>query len=191
MPATGWGQVPVLDPPQPPAGWTPPPPIQPAPVQPDEAPGWEPLPDPGAEEPARVLPGAPGEQGPQGPAGPVGGRLIKRAAAPISGGRVVRLAEDGSYVDVASALSAGDASSIAGIAVQSAATRDEELEIVRFGELEDDGWNFVPFRRVFVGSNGQLTQTIDRQWSFVCILGTAMSPTKLMVDLRPPTFLAP
>lgn len=190
MPATGWGQLPVLDPPPPATGWVPPPAPAPDPPVDDEVPGWGEVPDATPEEPPRIIPGAPGDTGPVGPPGPIGGRLQKLAAGPLSGSRVVAIVEDGEHVDLASAFVAGDAAAIAGLTAQPAAARDDSVEIVRFGEVEDESWVFTPGRRVFVGAGGSLTQTVDRTWAYVCEIGTATATTKLLIDVKPPVFLS-
>lgn len=177
----------------PPTGWT----GAPSGVGPDS--DWTadpPTPTPSPDLPP-ILRGATGAQGPpgpvgaDGPVGPAGGRHLKRSSGPLSGGRAVRTLEDGDHIDVASARAPEVARAIVGVVATSAGASDQEVEVVLRGELEDDGWTFVPHRNVFVGDNGVLTQTIDPTWAFVCVVGRALTPTKLLVDMRAPIFLAP
>lgn len=134
--------------------------------------------------------GPPGVQGPEGPVGVPGGRLRKAASGPIPGSTVVRTrADDGNYVELASAARREDAYPVVGIAVTSAADAGEEVQIVGFGEIEDPSWSWTPSRNVFLGLDGRLTQTLDPSWAFVRVVGVAATPTKMVVGLRPPTFL--
>ncbi len=137
----------------------------------------------------RVLKGAKGDKGDKGDPGPVGGRMLKRARGPLSGGKVVRVVDDGDHVDVASALVAADAAAVVGLTLQSAVAAEDQVEVAHAGELEDSAWSFVP-GPVYLGVNGVLTQTRDSSWAFLRIVGTAVSPTKMMINLRPPVFLA-
>ena len=80
---------------------------------------------------------------------------------------------------------------VLGLSIESAVAAETLVTVVRLGELEDSAWSFVPFRAVFLGHNGLLTQTIDPTWAFVCVMGTALSATKVMVDVRPAVILNP
>lgn len=119
----------------------------------------------------------------------MGGRLVKRARGPLSGGKVVRVVDDGEHVDVASALVVADAAAIVGLTLQSAVAAEDQVEVAHAGELEDSAWSFVP-GVIYLGTNGVLTQTRDPSWSFLRVVGVAMSPTKMLINLRPPVFLA-
>ena len=132
-----------------------------------------------------------GAEGPEGPRGVAGGRVVKRAPGVLSAGRAVRALADGDHVDVASAFVSSTARTLVGVVATSAAAADEEVEVVLRGELDDDVWTFTPQQNVYVGDNGVLTQTIDPTWSYVCVVGRALTPTKLLVDVRAPIFLAP
>ncbi len=100
------------------------------------------------------------------------------------------LVEDGEYVTAASALVHDDARAIIGVTINAASSRDEEVEVMYLGEIEDMSFNFIPLRTVFVDSNGGLTQTFNPSWRFIKVIGVAATNTKLMVGLRPPIFLA-
>lgn len=176
----------------PPVGWTEP--NQP-PTPPGMPDGWVPGEDTGGEEedPIRVFPGAqgpqgpPGERGVDGPAGPAGGRLRKRTRGALSGARVV-YADGPDHIELASVGVQAHARAILGVSVQSATAAETEVEVVHAGEYEDDGWSFIPQRVVFLGMNGTLTQTYDDTWPFVLVIGVAISPTKVFINIRLPIF---
>lgn len=80
---------------------------------------------------------------------------------------------------------------VLGVTIESSVAPETEVQVVRLGELEEVAWSFVPFRAVFLGPDGRLTQTFDPTWAFVCVMGTALSSTKVMIDVRPAVILNP
>lgn len=135
------------------------------------------------------LAGPPGPEGVEGRPGPEGGRLRKLTRGPLSAARVVRA--DGSlHIGVASVDDATHPRLVLGISAHSAVLAEEEMEVVRAGEFDDDAWAFIPFESVYLGLNGGLVQTLDPTWLYAQVIGLALSPTKLLVDIRPPIFRA-
>jgi hypothetical protein len=94
-------------------------------------------------------------------------------------------------VDIASALVIDHVNLVLGLTIESAVSAETVVQVVRLGELEDSAWAFIPFRAVFLGVDGRLTQTFDPSWAFVCVMGTALSASKIMVDVRPAVILNP
>lgn len=134
--------------------------------------------------------GEDGVDGRPGRDGAPGGRVVKTVVGPLSGSRIVRLLADGEHVDVASPLDATHARTIVGVTLTSATAAEETVEIVRVGEVEDSAWSFQPGRAVFVGVGGAPTQQLEASWVFMRVVGVAVTPTKMLVDLRPPVFRA-
>lgn len=152
-----------------------------------------------------------GLRGPPGPAGPMGpqgvpGRDGEGAASPgetagrgatttpckscgaLSGSRVVVAAEWGT-VDRASALNPEHATRIVGITLHAVSLPGLDVEVITQGVLEDSSLSLIPLKPVYVGSTGGLTQTVEPGWAFVRIVGTALSESRVMLDLMAPILM--
>lgn len=129
--------------------------------------------------------GPPGPIGPRGLPGAVGGKLIKRSRGSLSGGVAVAL-DDAEYVRAASCLERADALLVVGVSAHAVSEPDADVEIVEGGLLEDSAWTFTPMRPVYVGAGGRLVQTLPDGFAFARIVGLALSPTHLHVQLQTP-----
>jgi hypothetical protein len=109
----------------------------------------------------------------------------------MSAARVVRMVGDGDHVALASPLNVEDVDLVMGVTVNSAAIAEEDVQVLLIGELEDDSWSFIPFRRIFLGPDGHLVQVFDPSWKFVCVVGTALTPTRMLVSVTPAVILNP
>ncbi len=71
----------------------------------------------------------------------------------------------------------------------SAATADNPVQIQRDGILTHNGWFFNAGEVVFLGLNGQITQTLPITAIFQKVLGVAITPTAVSLNIQPAIFL--
>lgn len=111
------------------------------------------------------------------------------ATTPISGHRIVRISNTGNLA-YASSTDISDAVNVIGIS-QNAAAAGGNVNIQTFGPLDEPSWNWIPGLPVFCGINGTLTQVPPEGPgdSFSIIVGTAMLPTRIYVDVKQPIIL--
>jgi hypothetical protein len=108
------------------------------------------------------------------------------AGEPLSGHRAVRLAGSGT-VRVASADDIAQAGLVAGVTLH-AAEEGEPVAVAIVGEVVEPSWSFAP-GPVFLGLNGALVQAPPAS-GFVQPMGTAITPTRLIVERGAPIILA-
>lgn len=124
-------------------------------------------------------PGLPGEPG------PAGGASVQRTA----GSNLSALLAVYELNGMVRALSADDAAHIdllLGITL-TAAQAGEPINVQRLGAIEDPAWNWVP-GRVYLGANGALTQAPPTS-GFDVLIGSAISPTRITLNLQDPISL--
>lgn len=109
---------------------------------------------------------------------------FRPSAGPIGGSKVLRHALDGT-VDLASADNLAHSGVLAGVSVNAVSGAGQEVEIRRLGEFYDSGWSWIPGLPVYVGLAGVLTQTYSPSWAFVCIVGAAITPTRVDLTFEP------
>lgn len=111
------------------------------------------------------------------------------ASAPLSGQRVVT-------TDVANELVYASQDSLDGRSgplwlTSVAAGAGESIPVVTGGEFEEPSWSWTPKLRLWLGLNGQLTQTPpDSPALFSVRLGVALTPTLIYFDPSAPIILA-
>ena len=129
-----------------------------------------------------------GPRGIQGPPGPAGGAsTVTVGASPISGHSAVAIDSSGLLVpaDVSLAAHRG---AILGVVANAYSPGDDA--VVQTGYLlEHSGWAWA-LGPVLVGSAGALTQAPTAGALFVQVIGYAVSPTRIVVDVQPPINLA-
>lgn len=129
-----------------------------------------------------------GPRGIQGPPGPAGGAsTVPVGATPLSGHSAVAIDSSGRLVpaDVSQAAHRG---AILGVVANAYSPGDDA--VVQTGYLlEHSGWSWA-LGPVLVGSAGALTQTSPVGALFVQVIGYAVSPTRIVVDVQPPINLA-
>lgn len=129
-----------------------------------------------------------GPRGIQGPPGPAGGAsTVTVGASPISGHSAVAIDSSGLLVpaDVSLAAHRG---AILGVVANAYSPGDDA--VVQTGYLlEHSGWSWA-LGPVLVGSAGALTQAPAASALFVQVIGYAVSPTRMVVDVQPPINLA-
>lgn len=130
------------------------------------------------------------EQGPAGPKG-VAGRdgidgvngscAITAACGEIlSALKVVRSSLTG--VRLASADDGISVESVLGITL-TAANLNESVQVIVSGEMQDASWNWVAEKKLFLGLNGNLTQSVPTTGQLIC-LGVAITANKILVHIR-------
>lgn len=131
-----------------------------------------------------------GEQGPrgiQGIPGPAGGAtLVTVGATPLSGHTAVAMDADGLliYADCTNLAHLG---AVLGVVANAYSPGDLSVVQTDF-ELVHAGWSFSP-GPVFVGASGALVQTLPPGAIFAQVVGFALAPTRIRVDVQPPIVL--
>lgn len=128
-----------------------------------------------------------GPRGPQGIPGPAGGATtVTVGATPISGHTAVALDSDGLlvYADCTSPAHIGAVQGVVGNAYSPG-----DLAVVQTDfELVHAGWSFSP-GPVFVGASGALVQVLPVGAVFAQVIGYALAPTRIRIDVQPPIVL--
>lgn len=143
------------------------------------------------EEQLRIV--AMGQQGPAGPVGPIGPAgdlaISVTAGAALGGHRIVYL--DSNYeAQYASNQVASHALIALGLTL-GAASMGASVDVQRSGEVTEPSWSWTLEQPVYLGDNGQLTQTAPTSPAlFQRIVGFPTAATKLFLALREPVFLA-
>ena len=130
------------------------------------------------------------EQGPPGPIGPIGpaggATLVTVGATPISGHAAVALDSGGLlvYADCTNPAHIGAVQGVVGNAYSPG-----DLAVVQTDfELVHAGWSFSP-GPVFVGASGALVQVLPVGAVFAQVIGYALAPTRIRVDVQSPIAL--
>lgn len=130
------------------------------------------------------------EQGPrgiQGIPGPAGGAtIVTVGATPLSGHTAVAMDADGLliYADCTNPAHIGAVQGVVANAYGAGAQA-----VVQTGfELVHAGWAFAT-GPVFVGVAGALVQTLPPGAVFAQVVGFALAPTRIRVDVQPPIVL--
>lgn len=130
---------------------------------------------------------AQGPRGPQGIPGPAGGATtVTVGAAPISGHTAVALDSGGLlvYADCTNPAHIGAVQGVVGNAYSPG-----DLAVVQTGfELVHAGWSFAT-GPVFVGASGALVQALPVGAVFAQVIGYALAPTRIRIDVQPPIVL--
>lgn len=130
------------------------------------------------------------EQGPrgiQGIPGPAGGAtLVTVGAAPVSGHTAVALGADGLliYADCTNPAHIG---AVQGVIANAYGAGDLAVVQTDF-DLTHAGWTFAT-GPVFVGATGALVQTLPMGAVFAQVVGYALAPTRIRIDVQPPIVL--
>ena len=126
-----------------------------------------------------------GEQGPPGPPGPPGGGgdeyMTRTAGQTISANRV--LYDRGGLVYPLGQDDAENIFAILGLSV-SAGQPGAQISVQRSGTMTDSGWTWA-YGRVYLGANGQLTQTPPTS-GFSVLIGFAATATSINLSINDP-----
>lgn len=128
-----------------------------------------------------------GSPGPQGAPGAPGSDVVPGTAAEALGGhRMVRGARDA--LTYATNTDASHADDIQGLTLGAAAAGAGVL-LQRAGDVTEQSWSWTPESPVFLGTNGQLTQTPpDDSAAFTLCVGFAATPTTLVLRFEAPIY---
>jgi len=130
---------------------------------------------------------AQGPRGPQGIPGPAGGATtVTVGAAPISGHTAVAL-DSGGLLVYADCTNPAHIGAVQGVVGNAYSTGDLAVVQTDF-ELVHGGWSFSP-GAVFVGVSGALVQVPPPGAVFAQVIGYALAPTRIRVDVQPPIVL--
>ena len=139
-----------------------------------------------AEKPRHVIVTR-GIPGPPGPIGPEGGTtLVTVGATPISGHTAVAL-DSGGLLVYADCTNAAHIGAVQGV-VASAYSAGAQAVVQTGFELVHAGWSFSP-GPVFVGASGALVQVLPVGAVFAQVIGYALAPTRIRIDVQPPIVL--
>ncbi len=128
-----------------------------------------------------------GIPGPPGPIGPEGGTtLVTVGATPISGHTAVAL-DSGGLLVYADCTNAAHIGAVQGV-VASAYSAGAQAVVQTGFELVHAGWSFSP-GPVFVGASGALVQVLPVGAVFAQVIGYALAPTRIRIDVQPPIVL--
>lgn len=120
--------------------------------------------------------------GPTGPRGESMAYVSLTAATALGGHRVVRATGLGG-VEYASSANSSHFGTVIGITT-AAAEQDETAEILTVGHVTEPSWSWQP-GELFLGVNGLLTQTAPTS-GFLQVIGTAVSPTRALIEPEQP-----
>lgn len=126
-----------------------------------------------------------GAQGIQGPAG--GTTTITVGGAPLSGHSAVAVDASGLLVE-ADCTNPAHLGAVLGLLTNAYSPGDQAVVQTAF-TVEHVGWTWTP-GPVFVGTSGQLTQSLPGGATFSQVVAHALSATLVLVDVQPPITLA-
>ena len=125
-----------------------------------------------------------GPRGPQGVSGFVGGTtIVTVGATPLSGHSAVAADAAGLLIK-ADCTNPAHQGAVLGLMANAYSPGDQAVVQTAF-TLEHAGWTWTP-GPVFVGTAGQLTQTLPVGAVFSQVVAHALSPTLVLVDVQPP-----
>ena len=126
-----------------------------------------------------------GIQGIQGPAG--GTTTVTAGATPLSGHSAVAVDAAGLLIQ-ADCTNPAHRGAVLGLLANAYSPGDQAVVQTAF-TLEHSGWTWS-LGPVFVGTAGQLTQTLPVGAVFSQVVAHALSPTLVLVDVQPPITIA-
>ena len=136
---------------------------------------------------AQGVQGLPGDTGPAGATGPAGGAtVVTVGASPLSGHTAVAMDADGLliYADCTNPAHIG---SVQGVIANAYGAGDPAVVQTDFA-LTQAGWTFAT-GPVFVGAFGALVQVLPVGAVFAQVIGYALAPTRIRIDVQPPIVL--
>lgn len=128
-----------------------------------------------------------GPPGPQGLPGQAGVAYLTYVADGALGGHRVVVPTTAGKVGYADNTNVAHANTVLGLTL-GAAVDGDDVNVQTSGEVTEPSWNWTMGLPVFLATNGLLTQSYPTA-AFVIILGVAVAPTKLVVDVKIPFVL--
>lgn len=129
-----------------------------------------------------------GAPGPRGLAGAPGGALLEVVAGAVLSGHMAVAYDDAGELVPASADDAAHALRLVGVTTGAAASGAPALVQTR-DVIEHSGWAWVPHQPVYLGLGAALVQAVPVGAVFCQLMGTALSPTRLLLNPQPAVFL--
>ena len=130
---------------------------------------------------------AQGPRGPQGIPGPAGGATtVTVGATPLSGHTAVAL-DSGGLLVYADCTNPAHIGAVQGVVGNAYSPGDQAVVQTDF-DLTHAGWSFSP-GPVFVGASGALVQVLPVGAVFAQVIGYALAPTRIRIDVQPPIVL--
>ena len=130
---------------------------------------------------------AQGPRGPQGIPGPAGGATtVMVGATPISGHTAVAL-DSGGLLIYADCTNPAHIGAVQGVIANAYGAGDPAVVQTDF-DLTHAGWAFAT-GPVFVGASGALVQALPVGAVFAQVVGYALAPTRIRIDVQPPIVL--
>lgn len=124
----------------------------------------------------------------QGPAGPKGDSDTSFPTNSVINSHRAIITDNLGYAKHASSTDVTHAALIIGVSLNSV-TDLSNVNVRSLGFMEDNSWNWTPAQPLFVGNIGQLTQTPPAV-GFSLIVATAITPTKIFINIKTPIILA-
>ncbi|WP_080747151.1 hypothetical protein [Comamonas thiooxydans] len=127
------------------------------------------------------------QQGPPGPAGipgPAGGQVLQRKAGMDTSALLVVYEDLFGSVWPADPDAESDVLALLGVTV-SAAVAGQPINVQRLGHIDDEAWQLLPGKRVFLGGQGRLTQE-PPQAGYDVLIGMAITSTRLLLNIQDP-----
>lgn len=129
-----------------------------------------------------------GPRGPQGVPGPAGGATtVTVGSTPLSGHSAVA-SDAGGLLIKADCTNPAHRGAVLGLLANAYSPGDQAVVQTAF-TLEHSGWAWSP-GPVFLGTSGQLTQSLPVGAVFSQVVAHALSATLVLVDVQPPITLA-
>lgn len=129
--------------------------------------------------------GRPGRDGAPGPAG--SSVVTAQAAVAISGHIAAAYRADG-RIEPASADNVHHVMRVAGITI-GAVSEGDYVEVKRNETLEHAGWTWAPNEPIYLGLGGALVQELPPSAIVSQVLGVALTPTRILIDVQPPVVM--
>ena len=108
--------------------------------------------------------------------------IERLAAIPLSGQRAVATNASGQFI-YADKDTIAHAQSTIGITT-GAVSAGQSVTAIALGPMTEPSWNWTPGQVIFLGNDGQLTQTPPTT-GVLLILGKAVTPTQIFVCVQP------
>lgn len=130
------------------------------------------------------------EQGPrgiQGIPGPAGGATIVTVGATTLSGHTAVAMDAGGLLIYADCTNPTHIGAVQGVIANAYGAGDPAVVQTSF-DLSHAGWSFTP-GPVFAGAGGAIVQTLPPGAVFAQVVGYALAPTRIRVDVQPPIVL--
>lgn len=128
-----------------------------------------------------------GPPGPPGAVGPAGGAAVTRVAGSTLSALVAVWEDAAGRVHALDQDDEDHVFSLLGVTL-TAADAGQPIDVQRSGAITDSAWSWTPGQRVYLGLGGALTATPPAA-GFDVLIGTALSPTRLLLNLQDPIAL--